>query len=136
MTDDVLFGPHPNWIDGRLKDKDGIVVFDRDITLKRFRQGQLAYRETPIGGCTNVDECDQHPSNILDIDCLTTHCKNIVGNLPKLERVIAAQTHRVEKLRLIDSRSPDCRAEEGDLAVLVSTRNNVLKDKSRTTSTT
>lgn len=127
MTDNVLFGAHPNWIDHRLKGEDGIVLFDREATLKRFQKGQIAFRETPIGGCVNVGDCDLTPGSVLEIECLSNHCKNIVGSLPKLERVIAAQARRVEKLRHLDPFSPECRNEEADLAVLVTTRDNVLK---------
>lgn len=128
MTDDVLFGAHPNWIGHRLKDADGIVLFDREATLARFQKGQLAYRETPIGGCVNVGECDLTPGSVLEIECLSTHCKNIVGSLSKLERVIAAQSRRLEKLQRLDPHSPECRNEEADLAVLIATRDNVLRD--------
>ncbi len=131
MTDDVLFGAHPNWIDHRLKDNDGIVMFDRTATIKRFKQGQIAYRETPIGGCVNIGDCDLTPNSVLEIECLSKHCVNIVGSLSKLERVIAAQNRRVEKLRQLDPRSPECRNEEADLAVLVATRENVLKSNKR-----
>ncbi|HJW26929.1 MAG TPA: hypothetical protein VJ576_18665, partial [Rhodocyclaceae bacterium] len=131
MTDDVLFGAHPNWIDHRLRDADGIVLQDREITLKRFQKGQMAYRETPIGGCVNVGDCELTPGSVLEVECLSNHCRNIVGSLSKLERVIAAQTRRVNKLRLLDPQSPECRNEESDLAIFVATRDNVLKDNAR-----
>lgn len=130
MTDETLFGAHPNWIDHRLKNDQGIVLFDRETTLKRFQKGQIAYRETPIGGCINVGECDLAPGSVLDVECLSNHCKNMVGSLPKLERVIAVQTRRVDKLRRLDPQSPECRNEEADLAVLVATRDKVLNDNS------
>lgn len=130
MTDDVLFGAHPHWVDHRLKDADGIVMFNRDATLKRFKQGQLAYRETLIGGCVKVGECEQTPVDLLEINCLTSHCKNLVGSLPKLNRVIAAQRNRVEKLRQLDPTAPEYRNEVADLAVLEATRENVLRKTS------
>lgn len=49
-------------------------------------------------------------------------------SLPKLERVIAAQIRRVEKLRQLDPNSPECRNEEADLDVLVATRDNVMNN--------
>jgi integrase len=132
MTDDVLFGAHPHWVDHRLKGAEGIVMFNREATLKRFKQGQLAYRETLIGGCVKVGECEQTPLDLLEIKCLTSHCKNIVGSLPKLDRVIAAQRHRVEKLRQLDPTSPEYRNEVADLALFEATRENVLRRTSTT----
>ncbi|MBB5497630.1 integrase [Paraburkholderia sp. MM5384-R2] len=127
MTDDVLFGAHPHWVEHRLKDTDGIVIFDRETTLKRFRQGTLAYRDTLLGGCVKVEECEQTPVDLLEIKCLTSHCKSMVGSLRKLDRVIAVQRSRVEKLRQLDPTTPEYRNEVADLAVFEATRENVLR---------
>ncbi|MDZ7921694.1 hypothetical protein [Rhodoferax sp.] len=51
LSDDILFGGHANWVEHRLKGLDGSVMIDRAATLRRFKKGELAYRETLIGGC-------------------------------------------------------------------------------------
>lgn len=126
MTDDTLFGAYSNWVDRRLRNSEGMVLIDRSATMRRFVKGELAYRETPIGGCINVDECDKTMNNVLEVACLTNHCKNLVGSLQKLNRVIAAQTTRVQKLKAILPSSPELRAEEEDLKILCATRDSVL----------
>ncbi len=125
MTDDTLFGAYSNWVDRRLRNSEGIVLVDRNATMRRFVKGELAYRETPIGGCINVDECDKTMNNILEVGCLTNHCKNLVGSLQKLNRVIAAQATRVQKLKAISPNSAELRSEEEDLKVLCATRDSV-----------
>lgn len=122
LSDDVLFGGHANWMEHRLRGNDGVVAVDRAATIRRFRKGELSYRETFLGGCTNTEECNQIALKWLDVDCLAG-CRNMVGNLTKLNRVIAAQTRLVESL---DSNSVEFKAEKADLDVLVATRNKVV----------
>ncbi|WP_148662405.1 integrase [Paraburkholderia phytofirmans] len=123
LGDEVLFGAHGNWIEHRLKDNDGVVVFNRERTMRRFKKGELAYRETSIGGCTSTEKCDKLPLSWLNVECVNG-CKNLVGRLPKLERVIVAQSNLVDAL---DPTSPGYRMEKADLEVLVSARDKVVK---------
>lgn len=128
LTNETLFGVHPHWITHRLRNSDGVVVFDRAVTLKRFQKGEIAYRETILGGCVKVGECDRNPLDLLEVECLSTHCKNLVGHKKKLERVIAAQSHQVVKLKQIDPKSPEYRHERDNLEVLKKTLENVSKN--------
>lgn len=126
LSDDVLFGGHGNWVDNRLRGQDGEIIVDRAITIQQFKRGELAYRETPLGGCTNTENCDKIAIKWLDVECISG-CKNLIGRLPKLERVIAAQT------KLLGTLSPDSieyRSEKADLDVLVSTRDKIRKKTS------
>jgi len=121
LSDDVLFGGHANWMEHRLRGDDGVITVDHETTIRRFRKGELSYRETFLGGCTNTEECNQIALKWLDVDCLAG-CRNLVGNLTKLNRVIAAQTRMVESL---DSTSVEFKAEKADLDVLIATRDKV-----------
>lgn len=125
FTDDVLFGGHSAWINNRLQTQDSDVAFDREDTLRRFKRGELAYKETFLGGCTNTEECKQTPLRWLDVECLKS-CTNLVGKLSKLEKVIAAQTHMVNS---IEVNSVEYRVEKEDLDTLVATRNKILSDQ-------
>lgn len=125
MADDVLIGGHANWVQHRLKDANGLVLVDRAATLRRFKKGEMAYKETLIGGCTNTDECDQVALRWLDVDCLRDGCRNMVCNLTKLGRVVAAQ----EKLvAAIDPQSIEYRTELADLEVLRSARDKAKQE--------
>lgn len=100
-----------------------MVIVDREATIKQFKKGERAYRETALGGCTSLDECDQIAIKWLDVDCLAG-CRNLVGRLPKLERVISAQTRLLER---IDPASSEFRTDKADLDILISTRDKILQ---------
>ena len=118
LSDDVLFGGHANWVDHRMRGADGAVVVNREITMRSFKRGELAYRETALGGCTNTDACDQIAIKWLDVDCVSG-CRNLVGRLSKLDRVIAAQGKLVSAL---DISSVEFRIEKADLDTLTAAR--------------
>lgn len=119
MSDDVLFGGHAHWIRQRMKKPDGVVFTDRDETLKRFRKGEIAYQETILGGCTNVGTCEKVAVRWLHTACVTDNCRNLVGNMSKLNLVISAQEKLIERL---DANSVEYRTESRDLQTLVETR--------------
>jgi len=116
LTDDVLFGGHASWVERRLKGPEGAILVDRAVTLKRFKKGEIAYRETIMGGCTNVGECDKVAVRWLHVDCIRDNCKNLVCSVPKLERVISAQSRLVQSL---DNTTIEFRTEQEDLNVLI-----------------
>lgn len=128
MSTDVLFGGHASWVEHRLKGSNEIILVDREVTLKRFKKGEIDYKETLIGGCVNVGECDKPALNWLQIDCLRQNCRNLVVNLPKLERVIAAQERMIG---LLDQSTVEYRTEKSDLDVLIKARDDAMKKSKR-----
>lgn len=125
FTEEPLFGGYANWLGRRLGATDGQVLLDRDATMKRFQKGELAYKETPIGGCTKVGPCDELAIRFLDVDCIGG-CANLVGRLSKLERVIKGQAALVNSLQ---KDSIEWRIESADLDVLMATRTRVLQQR-------
>jgi hypothetical protein len=121
LTDEVLFGAHGNWVEKRLRDQDDTVIIDRETTLRRFKKGELAYRETSLGGCANTQTCDKLPIGWLNIECIKG-CRHFVGRLPKLERAIAIQTKLIKS---IEPTSAEFRIENDDLNVLIKARDRV-----------
>lgn len=121
LSDDVLFGAHGNWIEHRLRDSEGIILVDREVTMRRFKNGEMAYRETLLGGCTTIDVCDKLPINWLNVHCVDG-CERFVGHLSKLEQVIVVQSNLVASL---DVSTPEYRSEKADLEILISARDKV-----------
>jgi len=121
LSDDVLFGAHGNWIEHRLRDSEGNILVDRDVTQRRFKNGEMAYRETLLGGCTTIDVCDKLPINWLNVHCVNG-CERFVGHLSKLEKVIVVQSNLVASL---DVATPEYRSEKADLEILVTARDKV-----------
>jgi len=128
LSEEFLFGGHASWVEHRLKGANGSILVDREATLRRFKRGEMAYKETLIGGCTNLEDCDQIALRWLDVDCLSGGCRNMVCNLSKLERVIKAQEKMVD---ILDRDSLEYRTEKADLDVLVSARDKALEQRNR-----
>lgn len=120
-----LFGGHAKWLDHRLKTQDGHSLMDRAATLKRFKNGELSYKETPLGGCTKVGPCKDLGLRFIDVECLSG-CENLVVKLPKLDRVIAGQQALVSQL---DPTTIAWRMESTDLNALVAARDRFLGQK-------
>lgn len=125
LTDNVLTGGHADWASRHLKGPENVLLIDRDMTMKRFRKGEMAYRETILGGCTNVGTCDKVAIQWLHIDCIRDNCKNLVCSVPKLERVIAAQRKMVLSL---DETTVEYRTEKEDLSTLINVLTKVNPD--------
>jgi hypothetical protein len=121
LTDEVLFGAHGNWVENRLRDPRDTVIVGREATLRRFKKGELAYRETSLGGCANTETCDKLPIGWLNIECIKG-CRHFVGRLPKLERAITIQA---ELIKSIEPTSAEFRVENDDLNVLIKARDKV-----------
>lgn len=131
LSDDTLFGGHASWVEHRLKDADGKIMVDRGVTMKRFNKGELAYKETVIGGCTSTGDCNMPALNWMSVGCLQDSCRNLVGNLSKLDRVITAQTRMIEGL---EQNSVEYRTEHNDLQILIHARRSAIKQKIGTSS--
>lgn len=122
-SDEILFGGHANWIERNLRTSDGVILVDREATIRRFKKGELSYRENILGGCTNVNECKQVAIKWLEIECIG-NCTNLVGKIPKLEQAITAQKRRLDKL---DSYSIEFRCGQEDLSVLIGARDRAFE---------
>lgn len=108
----------------KLNDQEEKTIVDRDTTLQRFKKGEIAYKETLLGGCTSTEPCKQTALKWINTECLENGCRNLVCKLSKLERVIAAQ----EKLVIsLNKDSVEYRTEKSDLDVLISARDRSLK---------
>ncbi len=120
LTDETLFGGHAAWVTHRVRGSDGTVAVEtRAQTMRLFKQGQMHYRETLIGGCTKSGECDSPALDWLNTTCISNNFSNLVGNLTKLEQVV------VEQERLVAALAPSSlmyRTEKTNLEVLTAAR--------------
>lgn len=117
LSDERLFGTHGMWIERNYRKLGKVLILEeREKTISRFKKGEIAYKETNLGGCTEVLPCDKRAMRSL-IDCL--ECKRSVVNLSKLDRVIAAQEAMVRKLA---ANTIEWNAENKDLKILISAR--------------
>lgn len=125
FADEPIFGGYAKWISHRVGTSEGAILLDRDATMRSFKNGEIAYKETPIGGCTKVGSCDEVAIRFLDVDCLGG-CPNLVGRLSKLEQTIGGQTNLVNRLK---PGTIEWKIEKADLDVLLETRTRVLQQQ-------
>ena len=116
LSDERLFGATGTWIEQhKRKDRDnrGIMLEDRENTMRKFKRGEIAYKETPLGGCTEPGPCDKKALRSI-VGCLD--CARAAIKLSKLNRVISAQECLVAQL---DPNTIVWRTEKEDLDVMI-----------------
>ncbi|SEK10183.1 hypothetical protein [Paraburkholderia diazotrophica] len=111
FADERLFGGHAAWTQSRAVQASPVSVYSRKQTIRMFEKGELAYRETVLGGCASVEPCRETPLDWMRLDCLESDSRNLVILPSKLQRVIKAQQTTVEKLRVVDETSVEYRIE-------------------------
>lgn len=130
MSEEKLIGGHGNWINKKYKDNQGnikpVILSTREETIKLFKNGEIAFKETALGGCIKVGSCDQIGFNLLDTNCLIRGCQNLVCKPSKLEKIIISQ----EKfLNSLDKNSVEYRSEKADLEALKEAQQKFIKEK-------
>jgi hypothetical protein len=124
LSDEKQGGGHGNFVNHRLTRTAGVVP-DRAKMMRLFKAGELAYRDTVLGGCTNTGTCEKRRYDVLDIDCLAG-CPNMVVSLPKLERAIAIKTKRVAAM---EPGTDGYQMETTNLGLLASAKTKILQQR-------
>jgi hypothetical protein len=127
FSDERLFGGHAAWMQSRAVQASPVSVYSREQTIRMFEKGELAYRETVLGGCASVEPCKATPLDWMRLDCLESYCRNLVIVPSKLQRVIKAQQATVEKLRAVDEASVEYRIEAQTLQRLLDAQEKLIK---------
>ena len=127
FSDERLFGGHAAWTQSRAVQASPVSVYSREQTVRMFGKGELAYRETVLGGCASVEPCKSTPLDWMRLDCLESNCRNLVVMPSKLQRVIKAQQATVEKLRAVDEASVESRIEAQTLQRLLDAQEKLMK---------
>jgi hypothetical protein len=127
FSDERLFGGHAAWTQSRAVQASPVSVYSREQTVRMFEKGELAYRETVLGGCTSVEQCKSTPLDWMRLDCLESNCRNLVVVPSKLQRVIKAQQATVGKLRAVDAASVEYRIEAQTLQRLLDAQEKLIK---------
>ena len=94
---------------------------DRETTRRKTERGEIAHKETPLGGCAEPGPCNKKAMRSI-VGCL--NCAGASIKLSKLNRVIAAQQSLVADL---DATTVEWRTENGDLEVMIAARNRFIE---------
>lgn len=127
FSDERLFGGHAAWTQSRAVQASPVSVYSREQTVRMFGKGELAYRETVLGGCASVEPCRSTPLDWMRLDCLESNCRNLIVVPSKLQRVIKAQQVKVAKLRAVDEASVEYRIEAQTLQRLLDAQEKLIK---------
>ncbi len=124
FSDEKLFGPHGTWIERNKKIEGNIINIPelREQTIEKVKKGEMAYKETPLGGCTTIEPCNEKPF-IAITACID--CSKAVLKLSKVKRVIEVQKEMCNKL---DRDSFVFRAEKDQLNDLRRLKSKLEKD--------
>lgn len=81
-----------------------IITTDRSLTEKKFLKGEMTYKPSPIGGCTNVDHCDKiaFTSILVCIDC----DKSILDDDRSLKNIKRGMNNLKREQALFDPKNP------------------------------
>jgi hypothetical protein len=99
----------------------------KEETLKLFRDGKLAYRETVLGGCIAVEGCNHTPLEPIPWDCLENDCTNAVVFEKRLGLLIRTQETVVATLASTEAGSVEHRLEADHLQVLLKARKRLTE---------
>jgi hypothetical protein len=113
-SQEKMFGGHVHWLKHRQTDESGIVAINRSETLKKFKKGELAYRETVLGGCTSTEHCEHASIELFSSTCLDG-CANLAGSVEKLRKLASVQGKFVSSL---DANSLEYAAEARQLQLM------------------
>ena len=114
LSDERLFGAHGAWIENNIRRKQGgLTSEEREKTIKDFEKGLVAYKETNLGGCTEILPCNNKAMRSITA-CL--ECSRSVIKESNLDRLIASQEAMVRKL---NPNSMEERTERGYLNDLI-----------------
>jgi hypothetical protein len=94
----------------------------REETLRLFREGKMAYKETVLGGCVSTDECRARPLEAIPFECVKADCVNQVVIGKRLDYIIKTQQTVVMALERDDPGSVEARLETDHLHVLLKAR--------------
>lgn len=116
-----LLGAHGAWVTKRKPPEKIISLEKREEIVKRFRRGEIAYKETVLGACTSVEACNKRALRVISA-CVS--CSKAVIKPDKLATVITAQQRLVNQL---DKESLEERIERDQLADLQRFQNEMLR---------
>lgn len=126
FSDEKLFGVHGNFVENNTKQNNHefktYFLENRDKTLKQFKNGEIAYKETALGGCIATEACD---SRLIRSITACFDCHGGVLKKSKVDNVIQKQK---EFISFLDPSSIEYRTEVEDLNKLEELKSKLIKE--------
>lgn len=124
FSDEHLYGNHGKDVEKNIKQglNENFLISNRKSIISKFQNGEMSYKETPLGGCTSIEICDSKLTRSITA-CF--ECKSGVLKDSKLSNVIGKQK---EFIAYLDKDSVEYRSELKDLETLEKYKNKLTKE--------
>ena len=126
FSDEKLFGAHGSFVENNTKQNNHkfktYFLENRDKTLKQFKNGEIAYKETALGGCIATEACDSRLTRSIAA-CFDCH-----GGILKKSKVDNVIQKQKEFISFLDPSSIEYRTEIEDLNKLEELKSKLIKD--------
>jgi integrase len=103
FSDEKLFGAHGSFVENNTKQNNHkfktYFLENRDKTLKQFKNGEIAYKETALGGCIATEACDSRLTRSI------TACFDCHGGILKKSKVDNVIQKQKEFISFLDPSS-------------------------------
>jgi len=128
LSDESLFGAHGTYIErsSSSNNSDVRILDDRKKLLTLFKNGEIAYTSTPLGGCTTINPCDKKAMREISA-CMS--CRRSVIKISKLKKVIKEQRALVKELENLNSTSMEYKMESSELNLLLTFLKKISKNQ-------
>jgi hypothetical protein len=127
LSKEKLFAAHGNFVEKNIKNKDTTLseylLNNKKNTLQMFKNGEIMYTETAMGGCISIEPCNYRLARILS-SCI--ECTGAVVKETKLDKVIYEQKKFIQTLKLD---SIEYRTEEKELEKLINYKKKMIGEK-------
>ena len=127
FSDDELLGNGAIWLKSEKVRQSPVSVHSREHALDLYKKGQLAFKETALGGCTSTEACKSSPLEPIQYECLKTNCPNLVVYGKRLDLVIRTQEAVLANLAKSNPGSVEHRLESENLSTLRNARSRLKK---------
>jgi hypothetical protein len=125
--DDEILGNGAIWLKSEKVKQSPVSVHSREHALDLYKKGQLAFKETALGGCTSTEACKASPLEPIQYECLETNCPNLVVYGKRLDLVIRTQETFLANLAKSNPGSVEHRLESENLNTLHNARSRLKK---------
>lgn len=94
--DEPLYGPAGTYFERQKR--RGEVMPEKELK-RQIKMGRFAYKDHPLGGCTNSGFCDKEKGlRLIGTVCATEACKNLIGKHSKIIKLIPLQRKVLSRL--------------------------------------
>lgn len=126
LSDEQLFGAHGKFIEKNMvaQKTEWALSHGRQELVNKFKNGEIAYKETALGACMTIKPCDKKALREIAA-CVS--CERAVIKPSKLIKTIKRQEEFVCELKKMNPDSVEHRYEKSELDILKHYKTKIIK---------